>query len=132
VLKNGSLWADIFLARNGANPDPQNSAFDPALVHHVRKRMFLALLFCAIPLTIHAVLTPYLPRIKVRKEKNLLNKDTNEEAGEEAEEVCLAEISFLTVHSTTIQPDIIAPHWHPVFSFFLHSTIMILTNLDRM
>ena len=73
MLNNVSLWADIFLARNGANPDPQNFAFNPALVHHVRKRMFLAFyFFCA---TIHAVLTPYLPRIKVRREKNLLNKD---------------------------------------------------------
>jgi hypothetical protein len=64
--------------------------------------MFLALFSCAIPLTIHAVLTPYLPRIKVRKQKNLLNKDTNEDAEEEAEEVCLTEIFFLTVHSTII------------------------------
>lgn len=103
MLRNGSLWADIFLARNGANPDPQHSAFDPALVHHVRKRMFFRFsLPCAISLTFHAVLTPYLPRIKVRKEKNLLNKDTNEETEQEVEEVCQTEISFLTVHSTTI------------------------------
>ena len=45
-------------------------------------------------LTLHAVLTPYLPRIKVRKEKNLLNKDTDEEAEQEVEEVCQTEISI--------------------------------------
>ena len=103
MLKNGSLWADIFLARNGANPDPQNSAFDPTLVHHVRKRMFLRFsLLCTILLTFYVVLTPYLPKIKVRKQKNLLNKGTNEEAEQEVEEVCRAEIFFLTVHSTMV------------------------------
>jgi hypothetical protein len=35
-------------------------------------------------------LTPYLPRLKVRKEKNLLNKD-NKEVEEEVEEVCQTE-----------------------------------------
>ena len=89
MLRNGSLWADIFLAKDGAYPDPQDSAFDPALVHHVRKRMSLCILLpYAIPLTFHLVLTPYLPKIKVRKEKNLLNKGTDEGAEQELEEVC--------------------------------------------
>lgn len=42
----------------------------------------------AAPLTLHAVLTPYLPKIKVRKEKNLLTKNNDEEAEQEVEEVC--------------------------------------------
>ena len=46
------------------------------------------------PFTFHAVLTPYLPRIKVRKEKNLLNKNTDDEAEQEVEEVCQTELSF--------------------------------------
>ena len=53
-----------------------------------------------VPLTFHAVLTPYLPRLKARKEKNLLNKNDNEEAEEEVEEVC-AKPFFWIVHSTT-------------------------------
>ena len=40
TLRNGSLWADIFLTRDNVNPDPRSSAFDPARIHHVRKRMF--------------------------------------------------------------------------------------------
>ncbi|KAF8165660.1 cleft lip and palate associated transmembrane protein [Crassisporium funariophilum] len=75
VLRNGSLWADIFVARNGANPDPHNPSYDAEQIHHVRK-----------------LLTPYLPRLKARKEKNLL-ANSNEEL--EVEE-----------------PDVIAPHWH--------------------
>ena len=61
--------------------------------------LFISMYF---PLTFHAVLTPYLPRIKVRKEKNLLNKGTDGEAGQEVEEVCQTEISPLTVHLTII------------------------------
>lgn len=38
-MRNGSLWADIFLAKDGANPDPQNLAFNAEHIHHVRKRM---------------------------------------------------------------------------------------------
>ncbi|KAF8204690.1 cleft lip and palate transmembrane protein 1-domain-containing protein [Pholiota molesta] len=76
VLRNGSLWADIFVTRDGVNPDPRSDNFDPNRVHHVRK-----------------LLTPYLTRLKARKEKNLLT--TSETDHEEVEE-----------------PDIIAPHWH--------------------
>jgi hypothetical protein len=93
VLRNGSLWADIFLARNGASPDPQDPAYDPDLVHHVRK-----------------LLTPYLPKLKVRKEKNLLNKNNDEETEQEVEE-----------------PDIIAPHWHTNVTLALISDAASLT-----
>ncbi|KAG1892011.1 cleft lip and palate associated transmembrane protein [Suillus subluteus] len=78
VQKNGSLWADIFLVKDGASPDPSNPSFDPHSVHHVRK-----------------LLTRYMPKVKARKEKNLLsNPDDNEEVEEEPQE------------------DVIVSHWH--------------------
>ncbi|KAF9567398.1 cleft lip and palate transmembrane 1 [Agrocybe pediades] len=76
VLKNGTLWADIIISRDGAPLDPRSTSFDLSRVHHLRKS-----------------LTPYLPVLKARKEKNLLS-DTKEEESEPE------------------QPDIIAPHWH--------------------
>ncbi|THV08204.1 cleft lip and palate associated transmembrane protein [Dendrothele bispora CBS 962.96] len=78
VLHNGSLWADVFLVRAGASPDPQSPDFDVEKIHHIRK-----------------LLTPYLPRIKIRKEKNLLSGDDSEGESEVEEEA-----------------DVIAPHWH--------------------
>ncbi|KAG1805182.1 cleft lip and palate transmembrane protein 1-domain-containing protein [Suillus subaureus] len=78
VQKNGSLWADIFLVKDGASPDPSNPSFDPHSVHHVRK-----------------LLTRFMPRVKARKEKNLLsNPDDNEEVEKEP------------------QDDVIVSHWH--------------------
>ncbi|KAJ8501863.1 hypothetical protein ONZ45_g11994 [Pleurotus djamor] len=79
VLRNGSLWADVFLAKDGSNPDPQSPQFNPEHIHHVRK-----------------LLTPYLPKVKIRKEKNLLSGSDQVET-EEVEE-----------------PDVIVPHWHKV------------------
>lgn len=38
VQQNGSLWADIFLVKNGADPDPSSPNFSPSSIHHVRKR----------------------------------------------------------------------------------------------
>ncbi|EJD01145.1 cleft lip and palate transmembrane 1 [Fomitiporia mediterranea MF3/22] len=83
VQHNGSLWADIFLVRDGASPDPSNSAFNPNAIHHVRK-----------------LLTRYLPRIKVRKEKSLLKGGRE---GEEAKEEDA---------TPQDQPDVIVSHWH--------------------
>lgn len=40
MLNNGTLWADIFLTRNGANPNPHHNKFNPVDIHHVRKRLF--------------------------------------------------------------------------------------------
>lgn len=77
VQHNGSMWADIFLCRNGASPDPKNPKFDLDSVHHARK-----------------LLTRYLPKTKVRKEKNLLN---SKEEGDIEEEP---------------QADVIVSHWH--------------------
>ncbi|KAF7294328.1 hypothetical protein HMN09_01161900 [Mycena chlorophos] len=74
---NGSLWADVYLAKNGANPNPSHPKFSADDVHHIRK-----------------LLTPYLPREKVRKVKSLLSSNTTEEPEEE-------------------EADVILPHWHP-------------------
>ncbi|KAJ7498471.1 cleft lip and palate associated transmembrane protein [Mycena latifolia] len=90
VLNNGSLWADIFLARNGANPNPYNAAFVPENVHHVRK-----------------LLTPYIPRLKVRKEKNLLSANATEEPEE-------------------VEPDVIMPHWHTNLTLALISDATVI------
>ncbi|KAG5648786.1 hypothetical protein DXG03_000135 [Asterophora parasitica] len=79
VLNNGSLWMDVFLAKDGASPDPFNPAFAPENIHHVRK-----------------LLTPYLPRVKVRKEKNLLSGSKADETEEEEPE----------------EADYIVPHYH--------------------
>ncbi|KAI1786678.1 cleft lip and palate transmembrane 1 [Ganoderma leucocontextum] len=76
VQNNGSLWADVFLVRDGASPDPSDAKFDPRAVHHVR-----------------TLLTKYLPKTKIRKEKNLLSGPAAETTDEEGE--------------------IIVSHWHP-------------------
>ncbi|KAF8559459.1 cleft lip and palate associated transmembrane protein [Imleria badia] len=67
VQRNASLWADVFLTKEGASPDPSNPSFDPQSVHHIRK-----------------LLTRYLPKAKIRKVKNLLsNSDDTQEQEEE-------------------------------------------------
>ncbi|KAG8218967.1 cleft lip and palate transmembrane protein 1-domain-containing protein [Butyriboletus roseoflavus] len=79
VQRNASLWADVFLTKEGANPDPSNSSFNPQSVHHIRK-----------------LLSRYLPKAKIRKEKNLLSN--SDDAQEEQEEV--------------IEEDVIVSHWY--------------------
>ncbi|EPQ59002.1 cleft lip and palate transmembrane 1 [Gloeophyllum trabeum ATCC 11539] len=94
VQNNGSMWADIFLVKGGRSPDPSDSAFDPASVHHVRK-----------------LLTRYMPKLKVRKQRNLL---ADKDGGPEKEE---EEVSILTWP----QADIIVSHWHPNLTLALVS-----------
>ncbi|KAG1763582.1 cleft lip and palate associated transmembrane protein [Suillus placidus] len=97
VQKNGSLWADVFLVKDGASPDPSNPSFDPHSVHHVRK-----------------LLTRYMPKAKVRKQKNLLsNPDDDEEVEEEP------------------QDDIIVSHWHKNLTLALVSdeTVIAVNKL---
>jgi len=79
VQHNGSLWADVFLVKRGSSPDPSDPQYDPSSVHHIRK-----------------LLTYYLPRTKIRKEKSLIRKGENSEELEEEPE----------------QPDVIVSHWH--------------------
>ncbi|KAF9266255.1 cleft lip and palate transmembrane 1, partial [Marasmius fiardii PR-910] len=69
VLNNGSLWADVFLVKEGGSPDPQSPNFDPENIHHIRK-----------------LLTPHFAREKARKEKNLLSGESTTEEEEEEEQ----------------------------------------------
>ncbi|KAJ3841416.1 cleft lip and palate associated transmembrane protein [Lentinula raphanica] len=78
VLRNGSLWADVFLTKEGTSPDPQSESFNPEHIHHIRK-----------------LLTPYMARPKIRKEKNLLRSGNEPVVEDEPEEA-----------------DVIMPHWH--------------------
>ncbi|KAJ7246568.1 cleft lip and palate associated transmembrane protein [Mycena haematopus] len=73
VLNNGSLWADIFVTKDGANPDPRNPAFNPENIHHVRK-----------------LLSPHMLRLKVRKEHNLLRANATDEPEEVEPDVIMA------------------------------------------
>ncbi|KAH7931150.1 cleft lip and palate associated transmembrane protein [Leucogyrophana mollusca] len=91
VQHNSSLWADVFLVKNGASPDPTNHNFDPQSVHHVRK-----------------LLTRYLPKTKVRKEKSLLSGSSDVEVEEIPEE------------------DVIVSHWHSNLTLALISDDTIL------
>ncbi|KAG1868079.1 cleft lip and palate associated transmembrane protein [Suillus tomentosus] len=108
VQKNGSLWADVFLVKDGASPDPSNPSFDPQSVHHVRK-----------------LLTRYMPKVKARKEKNLLsNSDDNEEVEEEPQDdmivsywhknLTLALVSDETVVVVDKVPPVLVEHIHLV------------------
>ncbi|GAW00803.1 cleft lip and palate associated transmembrane protein [Lentinula edodes] len=92
VLQNGTLWADIFLTKESASPDPQNDNFNPEHIHHVRK-----------------LLTPYMARPKIRKQKNLLSGNNEEEIEEEIEEA-----------------DVIMPHWHKNITLALVSDSTII------
>ncbi|PFH49245.1 hypothetical protein AMATHDRAFT_148054 [Amanita thiersii Skay4041] len=97
VLRNGSLWADVFLTKNGADPDPHKPDFNPQDIHHIRK-----------------LLTPYIPRSKARKEKNLLS-GSNEEVTEEPEE-----------SDAVIKDDVIVPHWHKNLTLALISDASVV------
>lgn len=108
VQKNGSLWADVFLVKDGASPDPSNPSFDPHSVHHVRK-----------------LLTRYMPKVKARKEKNLLsNSDDNEKVEEEPQDdiivsywhknLTLALVSDETVVAVDKVPPVLVEHIHLV------------------
>ncbi|KAJ8594021.1 cleft lip and palate transmembrane 1 [Rhizopogon salebrosus TDB-379] len=92
VQRNGSLWADVFLVKNGTSPDPSNPSFDPHSVHHIRK-----------------LLTRYMPKAKARKEKNLLsNPDENEDAEEPQDDIIVSHwhknLTLALVSDETIIP----------------------------
>ncbi|PCH41488.1 cleft lip and palate associated transmembrane protein [Wolfiporia cocos MD-104 SS10] len=75
VQHNGSLWADVFLVRDNASPNPLKPSYDSRAVHHTRK-----------------LLTRYLSKAKTRKEKNLLGgqEDTVEEPEEPQADVIVS------------------------------------------
>jgi hypothetical protein len=79
VQRNGSLWAHIFLTKDNADPDPSSPKYRQNSVHHVSK-----------------LLTPYLPKAKIRKERNLLQDKVKGADGQEELEV----------------PDTIVSFWH--------------------
>ncbi|KAA1466458.1 cleft lip and palate associated transmembrane protein [Dentipellis sp. KUC8613] len=93
VQHNGSLWADIFLTKNNASPDDSSPDYDPTSVHHVRK-----------------LLSRYLPKPKVRKERKLLQGDEPEENDEDSEP----------------EEDIIASYWHQNLTLALVSDTNVL------
>ncbi|KZT72534.1 cleft lip and palate associated transmembrane protein [Daedalea quercina L-15889] len=95
VQHNGSLWADIFLVKDGASPDPSKPNFDARAIHHARK-----------------LLTRYLPKTKIRKEKNLLSGAQG------------------VVHEEPDGPQqddiIIGSHWHPNLTLALVSDAAVV------
>ncbi|KAF9651128.1 cleft lip and palate transmembrane 1 [Thelephora ganbajun] len=103
VRHNGSMWADIFLVKDNASPNPYSSSYNPLLVHHVRQ-----------------LLTYYLPKGKVRKVKNLLaSKQEDQELEPEpaqADEInlTLGLISDTDKLSITKMPPPVAQHIHLV------------------
>ncbi|EGO02122.1 hypothetical protein SERLA73DRAFT_120762 [Serpula lacrymans var. lacrymans S7.3] len=94
VQRNGSLWADVFLTKNGASPDPTNSRFDPSSIHHIRK-----------------LLTRYLPKEKVRKEKSLLSNNADVDS-EDEKNLTLALISDSTALQYGKLPPVLHEHIH--------------------
>ncbi|EJD48606.1 cleft lip and palate transmembrane 1 [Auricularia subglabra TFB-10046 SS5] len=68
VQHNASLWAHTFLCANGSTPDYTSPTYNRKLVTHTRK-----------------LLTRYMPKKKVRKEKSLLS--SSEKPEPEVEEV---------------------------------------------
>ncbi len=68
------------------------------------------------PLTdaICAVLTPYLPREKVRKAKNLLSQGAS--IGDEEEEE---------------EADVLMPHWHSVRTYALRSKLYLTIHVEH-
>ncbi|TFY69424.1 hypothetical protein EVJ58_g405 [Rhodofomes roseus] len=121
IQHNGSLWADIFLVKDGASPDPSKPNFDVRAIHRARK-----------------LLTRYLPKAKVRKQKNLLSGGQEEEPeeAEEPQQVSLLALSvrpwpILTEHD--IKDDIIVSHWHSNLTLALVSdaTVIPITKLPE-
>ena len=91
------MWADIFLTKDNATPNPRSSGYNPLLVHHSRQCTRLS---STIPTSsdVDTVLTYYLPKEKIRKVKNLL---ANKEGEQEPE-------------LEPVQADEVISHWHHV------------------
>ncbi|KAI0751554.1 cleft lip and palate transmembrane 1 [Daedaleopsis nitida] len=91
VQNNGSLWADVFLVRDNASPDPSDPKFDPRAVHHAR-----------------TLLTKYIAKTKIRKEKNLLSGADEDKTGEVKEEadIIVRQLQNLTLALVSDNPTI--------------------------
>lgn len=116
MQRNGSLYADIWVVRNGAEADPISPKFDENSVHVFRK--------CKLGLTHwhgtgtefgRKALTTYIPRIRERKVKNLLGSKEERDAAA-AEEVCTIGIFSGRLSLTSVQEksEVIVSHWHNV------------------
>jgi hypothetical protein len=81
---------DVFLAKDGTDPNPHHPEYDPQNIHHIRKRERC---FKSLLLVFHdvVVLTPYMARPKVRKQKNLLS------ASQEGEQMEPEEVNFISL-----------------------------------
>ncbi|KZT38366.1 cleft lip and palate associated transmembrane protein [Sistotremastrum suecicum HHB10207 ss-3] len=86
VQRNGTLFAHIALVKAGVSLNPTDPSFDPQGFTVFSK-----------------LLSRYVPKAKIRKERNLLSSD------EEFEE------------ETEVQKDVIASHWHPNLTIALVS-----------
>ncbi|KAI9467040.1 cleft lip and palate associated transmembrane protein [Lactarius psammicola] len=93
VQHNGSLWAHISLTKDNADPDPSSTKYKQDSVHHVSK-----------------LLTRYLPKAKIRKERNLLQDKVEGVDGQEEPEV----------------PDTIVSFWHQNLTLALVSDATVL------
>ena len=87
MQRNGSLWAHIFLTKNNADPDPSSPNYRQDSVHHVSKRAYGKLISSSLPTHSCLVLTRYLPKVKIRKERNLLQDKVAGADGQEEPEV---------------------------------------------
>ncbi|PWN54453.1 CLPTM1-domain-containing protein [Violaceomyces palustris] len=86
---NGSIWADIILAKAGSDPDPSSLAYERTRVFHTRK-----------------LLTRLLPLKRKRVEKNLFKGNKDAEGAARVEE----EGDGLTEEERKNPP--LVAHWH--------------------
>ncbi|KAH9977754.1 cleft lip and palate associated transmembrane protein [Lactifluus volemus] len=93
VQQNGSMWAHIFLTKDNADPDPSSAKYREGSVHHVKK-----------------LLTRYLPKPKIRKERSLLQNNIDGLDGQGEPEV----------------PDNIVSFWHQNLTLALVSDAAVL------
>lgn len=64
---NGSMWADVFLVKDGASPDPNDAKFDPNSVHQIRSRTCIYSLLCHCLLKVNCSLDPLHPKDEGQK-----------------------------------------------------------------
>ncbi|KZV76118.1 cleft lip and palate associated transmembrane protein [Peniophora sp. CONT] len=92
VQHNGSMWADIFLTMANLSPDPEHPKFDARGMFHMRK-----------------LLTRYMPKPKIRKEKKLLGVGKKAEVEDDEEE------------EEADEEKVIASYWYPNMTLALVS-----------
>jgi hypothetical protein len=76
----------MYLTKDNAEPDPSSATYKEDSVHHVKKRKRLVALLLII-YSRELVLTRYIPRAKIRKERNLLQDNTDTTDRQEEPEV---------------------------------------------